>query len=134
MDTLIFQVDSINSALLSLETQYAELEGRYLDLEQDRNRALHEVIKLHELLRLEKEKHKEATSSGITQFSAIQKQIGLLLKEVQHKDNQLQEEEHKIVEAQTEIFILQRCLGDMAEVNSDVLAQLRKQQGSRGES
>ncbi|PAN21816.1 hypothetical protein PAHAL_3G490600 [Panicum hallii] len=126
--TLMREVDSINSALLSLETQYAELEGRYLDLEQDRNRALNEVIKLHELLRLEKEKHKEATSSGITQFSAIQKQIGLLLKEVQHKDNQLQEEEHKIVEAQTEIFILQRCLGDMAEVNSDVLAQLRKQQ------
>jgi len=111
-----------------LETQYAELEGRYLDLEQDRNRALNEVIKLRELLRLEKEKQKEATSSGITQFSAIQKQIGLLLKEVQHKDNQLQEEEHKIVEAQTEIFVLQRCLGDMAEANSDVLAQLRKQQ------
>ncbi|KAG2630589.1 hypothetical protein PVAP13_3KG537200 [Panicum virgatum] len=126
--TLMREVDSINSALLSLETQYAELEGRYLDLEQDRNRALNEVIKLHELLRLEKEKHNEATSSGITQFSAIQKQIGLLLKEVQHKDNQLQEEEQKIVEAQTEIFILQRCLGDMAEANSDFLAQLRQQQ------
>ena len=99
-----------------------------MDLEQDRNRALNEVIKLRELLRLEKEKHNEATSSGITQFSAIQKQIGLLLKEVQHKDNQLQEEEQKIVEAQTEIFILQRCLGDMAEANSDFLAQLRQQQ------
>ncbi|KAK8458563.1 hypothetical protein SEVIR_3G398400v4 [Setaria viridis] len=64
----------------------------------------------------------------MTQFSAIQKQISLLLKEVKHKENQLQEEEHKIVEAQTEIFILQRCLGDMAEANSDVVAQLQKQQ------
>ncbi|CAL4897955.1 unnamed protein product [Urochloa decumbens] len=125
--TLMREVDSINSALLSMETQYAELEGRYLDLEQDRNKALDEVIKLRELLRLEKEKHKEATNSGMSQFSAIQKQIGLLLKEVQYKENQLQEEEHKIVEAQTEIFILQRCLGDMAEANSDVMAQLRKQ-------
>ncbi|CAN6361755.1 unnamed protein product [Urochloa humidicola] len=126
--TLMREVDSINSALLSLETQYAELEGRYLDLEQDKNKALDEVIKLRELLRLEKEKHKEATNSGMTQFSSIQKQIGLLLKEVQYKENQLQEEEHKIVEAQTEIFILQRCLGDMAEANSDVLAHLQKQQ------
>nr|CAB3462561.1 unnamed protein product [Digitaria exilis] len=121
-------VDSINSALLSLETQYAELEGRYLDLEQDRNKALDEVIKLRELLRLEKEKHKEATNSGTTQFSAIQKQIILLLKEVKHKENQLQQEEQKIVEAQTEIFILRRCLGDMAEANSDAMSQLRKQQ------
>ncbi|CAD6267063.1 unnamed protein product [Miscanthus lutarioriparius] len=121
-------VDSINSALLSLETQYAELEGRYLDLEQDKDKALNEVIKLRELLRLEKEKHKEVTNSGMTQFSAIQKQIGLLLKEVHRREDQLQEEEHKIVEAQTEIFILQRCLGDMAEANADVLARLQKQQ------
>ncbi|KAJ1266276.1 hypothetical protein BS78_08G138700 [Paspalum vaginatum] len=126
--TLMCEVDSINSALLSLETQYAELEGRCLDLEQDKNKALDEVIKLRELLRLEKEKHKEATNSGMTQFSVVQNQIGLLLKEVQHREDQLQEEDHKLVEAHTEIFILQRCLSDMAEVNSDVLAQLQKQQ------
>lgn len=121
-------MDSINSALLSLETQYAELEVRYLDLEQDRNKARNEVSKLREMLRLEKEKHKEATNSGTTQFSAIQKQISLLLKEVEHKENQLQQEEHKIVEAQTQIFILQRCLADMVEANSDAMAQLQKQQ------
>jgi chromosome segregation ATPase len=121
-------VDSINSALLSLETQYAELEGRYLDLEQDKDKALNEVIRLRELLRLEKEKHKEATNSDMTQFSAMQKQIGLLLKEVHRREDQLQEEEHKIVEAQTEIFILQRCLGDMAEANVDALSRLQKQQ------
>ncbi|XP_062204062.1 protein NETWORKED 1A-like [Phragmites australis] len=126
--TLVGEVDSINSALLSLETQYAELEGRHLDLEQDKNKVLDEVIKLRELLMLEKEKHKEVTNSGVTQFSAIQKEIGLLLEEARRRENQLQEEEHKISEAQTEIFILKRCLGDMAEANSDVSAQLRKQQ------
>ncbi|PWZ34145.1 Protein NETWORKED 1D [Zea mays] len=126
--TLMREVDSINSALLSLETQYAELEGRYLDLEQDKDKALNEVIKLRELLRLEKEKHKEATNSGMTQFSAIQKQIGLLLKEVHRREDQLQEEEHKVVEAQVDIFILQRCLGDMAEAKAGVLARLQKQQ------
>lgn len=99
-----------------------------MDLEQDRNKALDEAIKLRELLRLEKEKHKEATNSGTTQFSAIQKQISLLLKEVKHKENQLQQEEQKIFEARTEIFILRRCLGDMAEANSDAMAQLLKQQ------
>jgi hypothetical protein len=99
-----------------------------LDLEQDKDKALNEVIKLRELLRLEKEKHKEATNSGMTQFSAIQKQIGLLLKEVHRREDQLQEEEHKVVEAQVDIFILQRCLGDMAEAKAGVLARLQKQQ------
>ncbi|KAL6847246.1 hypothetical protein ACP4OV_023099 [Aristida adscensionis] len=126
--TLMSEVDSINSALLSLETQYAELEGRHLDLEQDKNKAFNEMIKLQERLRLEKEKHKELTNSGASQFNVAQKQIGLLLEEVRRKENQIQVEENKIAEAQTEIFILQKCLGDMAEANSDVLVKLQKQQ------
>ncbi|KAK3140180.1 hypothetical protein QOZ80_5AG0397180 [Eleusine coracana subsp. coracana] len=126
--TLVREVDSINSALLSLETQYAELEGRHLDLEQDKNKAIAELLKLQELLRLEKEKHKELTNSGMTQFNSVQKQIGLLVEEVRRRENQLQEAEHKIVEAQSEVFILRKCLGDMAEANSDVLAKLQKQQ------
>jgi chromosome segregation ATPase len=121
-------VDSINSALLSLETQYAELEGRHLDLERDKNKSDAEMLKLQELLMLEKEKHKEVTNSGMPQFNSVQKQIVLLVDEVRLRENQLQEEEHKVVEAQTEIFILQKCLGDMAESNSDVLGKLQKQQ------
>ncbi|KAL6623461.1 hypothetical protein ACP70R_033340 [Stipagrostis hirtigluma subsp. patula] len=126
--TLVREVDSINGALLSLETQYAELEGRHLDLEQDKNKAINEVIKLEELLRLEKEKQKELTNSGATQFSAVQKQIGILLEEVRRSENQIQEEEYKIAEAQTEIFILQKCLSEMAEANADISTKLQKQQ------
>ncbi|VAI13178.1 unnamed protein product [Triticum turgidum subsp. durum] len=126
--TLVQEVDSINGALLDLETQYAELEGRHLDLQQEKNMVHNEAVKLQELLRLEREKSKELTHSDKAQFSAIQKQIALLLEDGRHKENQLQEEEHKIVEAQIEIFILQKCLGDMAEANSDVSGQLQKQQ------
>ncbi|KAF7063576.1 hypothetical protein CFC21_070091 [Triticum aestivum] len=126
--TLVQEVDSINGALLDLETQYAELEGRHLDLQQEKNTVRNEAVKLQELLRLEREKSKELTHSDKAQFSAIQKQIALLLEDGRHKENQLQEEEHKIVEAQIEIFILQKCLGDMAEANSDVSGQRQKQQ------
>ncbi|XP_015698677.2 protein NETWORKED 1A-like [Oryza brachyantha] len=125
--TLVHEVDSMNGALLNLEAQYAELEGHHLDLQQDKNKALNEVIKLQEMLRLEREAHKELNYSGKTQFSAIQKQLGLLLEEARCKENQLQEEENKIIEARTEIFVLQRCLVDMAEGNSNVSGQLQKQ-------
>uniref|UniRef100_A0A453JQW9 NAB domain-containing protein n=1 Tax=Aegilops tauschii subsp. strangulata TaxID=200361 RepID=A0A453JQW9_AEGTS len=126
--TLVQEVDSINGALLDLETQYAELEGRHLDLQQEKNVVRNEAVKLQELLRLEREKSQELTHSDKAQFSAIQKQIALLLEDGRHKENQLQDEEHKIVEAQIEIFILQKCLGDLAEANSDVSGQLQKQQ------
>ncbi|CAM0949034.1 unnamed protein product [Alopecurus aequalis] len=128
--TLVHEVDSINGALLDLETQYTELEGRHLDLQQEKNKVRTEVVKLQELLRLEREKSKELTHSDKAQFSAIQKQIALLLEDGRRKENQLQEEERKIVEAQIETFVLQRCLGDMAEANSDVSGQLLKQQES----
>lgn len=129
--TLVHEVDSMNGALLDLETQYAELEGRHLDLQQEKNKVLNEVIKVQELLRLEREKSKELTHSEKTQFSAIQKQIALLLDDGRHKEKQLQEQEHKIIEAQTEIFVLQQCLGDMAEANCDLSGELRKQQETR---
>ncbi|KAF0889345.1 hypothetical protein E2562_023648 [Oryza meyeriana var. granulata] len=124
---LLHEVDSMNGALLNLEAQFAELEGHHLDLQQEKNKALNEVIKLQEMLRLERDAHKELNYSGKTQFSAIQKQLGLLLEEGRRRENQLQEEEHKIVEAHTEIFVLQKCLGDMAEANSNVSGQLQKQ-------
>ncbi|KAI4965202.1 hypothetical protein ZWY2020_055240 [Hordeum vulgare] len=126
--TLVHEVDSMNGSLLDLETQYAELEGRHLDLQQEKNKVHDEAVKLQQLLRLEREKSKELTHSDKAQFSALQKQIALLLEDGRNKENQLQEEEHKIVEAQIEIFILQKCLGDMAEANSDVSGQLQKQQ------
>jgi chromosome segregation ATPase len=127
---MLSQVDSINGALLDLETQYAELEGRHLDLQQEKSKVRNEVVRLQDLLRLEREKSKELTFSDKTQFSAIQKQIALLLEDGRHKENQLQEEEHRIVEAQVEIFVLQMCLGDMAEANSAVSGKLQKQQES----
>uniref|UniRef100_A0ACD5YL87 Uncharacterized protein n=1 Tax=Avena sativa TaxID=4498 RepID=A0ACD5YL87_AVESA len=129
--TLVHEVDSINGALLDLETQYAELEGRHLDLQQEKTKVCNEVVKLQELLRLEREKSKEPTHSDKTQFSAIQKQIALLLEDGRQKENQLQEEEHKIIESQIETFVLQRCLGDMAEANSAVSGQLQKQDESQ---
>uniref|UniRef100_A0A0E0MPE3 NAB domain-containing protein n=1 Tax=Oryza punctata TaxID=4537 RepID=A0A0E0MPE3_ORYPU len=125
--TLVHEVDSMNGALLNLEAQFAELEGHHLDLQQEKNKTLNEVIKLQEMLRLEREAHKELNYSGKTQFSAVQKQLSYLLEEGRRRENQLQDEEHKIVEAQMEIFVLQRCLVDMAEANSDVSGQLQKQ-------
>lgn len=87
---------------------------------------LDEVIKIQEQIRLERKEHENCTQSSNTRFDALQKKISLLLEEGRNREVQLGEEELKIVKAQIEIFVLQQCLNDMVEVNSEIAAQLQK--------
>ncbi|CAN6304253.1 unnamed protein product [Urochloa humidicola] len=124
--TLVHQVDGITVTLMNLERQYKELERRHSDLQKEKDLVLDEVIKLQEQIRLERKEHGDNTHSSKTRFDALQKKISLLLEEGKNRELQLGEEELKIVKAQIEIFVLQQCLNDMAEVNSDISAQLQK--------
>ncbi|CAN6310114.1 unnamed protein product [Urochloa humidicola] len=124
--TLVNQVDGITVTLLNLERQYKELERRHSGLQKEKDLVLDEVIKLQEQIRLERKEHGDNAHSSKTRFDALQKKISLLLEEGKNRELQLGEEELKIVKAQIEIFVLQQCLNDMAEVNSDISAQLQK--------
>ncbi|KAL6637250.1 hypothetical protein ACP70R_024822 [Stipagrostis hirtigluma subsp. patula] len=124
--TLIRQVDSFTVTLLNLERQYTELERRHSVLQKEKDLVLDEVIKLQEQIRLERKEHEDLALSNNTQCDALQKKISLLLEEGRNREVQLGEEELKIVKAQIEIFVLQQCLNDMAEVNYDISAQLQK--------
>ena len=122
----LFQVDSITVTLLNLERQYKELERRHSDLQKEKDLVLDEVIKLQEQIRLERKEHDDSTHSSNSRFDALQKKISLLVEEGRNREVQLGEEELKIVKAQIEIFVLQQCLNDMAEVNYEISAQLKE--------
>ncbi|KAM0848176.1 hypothetical protein ACQ4PT_054553 [Festuca glaucescens] len=124
--TLVCQVDSISNTLLSLEGQYTELERRHSALQQEKDSVLDEVIRLQELIRLERKEHKDALSTSKTQFDGLQNKISILLEEGRNKEEQVEEEELKIVKAQIEIFVLKECLDDMAEANSVYSAKLQR--------
>lgn len=126
--TLVFQVDSISNTLQSLEAQYTELERRHSALQQEKDSVLDEVIRLQELIRLERKEHKDALTTSKTQFDGLQNKISILLEEGRNKEEQVEEEELKIVKAQIEIFILKECLDDMAEANSVYSAKLQKKE------
>lgn len=114
------------ATLLNLERQYKELGRQHSDLQKQKDLVLDEVIKVQEQIRLERKEHEDCTQSSNTRFDALQKKISLLLEEGRNREVQLGEEELKIVKAQIEIFVLQQCLNDMAEVNSKIAAQLQK--------
>ncbi|VAI21581.1 unnamed protein product [Triticum turgidum subsp. durum] len=97
--TLVFQVDSISNTLVSLQAEYTELERRHSALQQEKDSVLDEVIKLQEQIRLERKEHQDlALSASKTQFD-LQNKIDLLLEEGRNREEQLQEEEMKIVKA-----------------------------------
>ena len=87
---------------------------------------LDEVIELQEQIRLERKEHDDSTHSSNSRFDALQKKISLLVEEGRNREVQLGEEELKIIKAQIEIFVLQQCLNDMAEVNSEISSQLKE--------
>ncbi|KAM0903615.1 hypothetical protein ACQ4PT_018564 [Festuca glaucescens] len=126
--TLVCQVDSISNTLKSLEAQYTELERRHSALQQEKDSVLDEVIRLQELIRLERKEHKDALSTSKTQFDGLQNKISILLEEGRNREEQVEEEELKIVKAQIEIFILKECLDDMAEANSVYSAKLQNKE------
>lgn len=124
--TLVHQVEGITVTLLNLERQYKELGRRHSDLQKEKDLVLDEVIKIQEQIRLERKEHEDCTQSSNIRFDALQKKISLLLEEGRSREVQLGEEELKIVKAEIEIFVLQQCLNDMTEVNSEIAEQLRK--------
>ncbi|KAF0919595.1 hypothetical protein E2562_030016 [Oryza meyeriana var. granulata] len=123
--TLACQVDRISDTLLNLEAQYQELERRHSDLQQEKDSVLDEVIKLQEQIRFERKEHNDLEHSRKSEFDALHKKINLLSQKGRNREEQLEEEEQNIVKAKIEIFIWKQCLEDIAETNSDFLAQLQ---------
>ncbi|CAL9076970.1 unnamed protein product [Musa acuminata var. zebrina] len=114
-DTLVSQVESISWSLRNLENSYTELEGKCSNLEWEKASILHHVAELQQLLRQEKDKHTALIDSSKNQLSALEDQIYHLEKQGRRREEELEVEQHRIINAQIEIFILQRCLCDMEE-------------------
>ncbi|RWW18111.1 hypothetical protein GW17_00017918 [Ensete ventricosum] len=109
------EIQSVN--LSSLEGRYQKLEVKCLNIEREKDSRLHHVAELQELLRQEKEEHDILVQSSKSQLNALADQIQLLQEEGRQREENLEMEQHKIINAQVEIFILRRCLCDIKEEN-----------------
>ncbi|XP_052147048.1 protein NETWORKED 1A-like [Oryza glaberrima] len=126
--TLACQVDRISDTLQNSEAHCAELEKRHSDLQEEKGSVLDEVIKLQEQIRFERKEHNDLEHSRKSQLDALHEKINVLSQQDWNREEQLEEEEQSIVKAQTEIFIWKQCLEDIADANSDFLAQLKMKQ------
>ncbi|XP_042417725.1 protein NETWORKED 1A-like [Zingiber officinale] len=126
--TLITQVESFKQNLQKLKGQYSEMEKNGSNLEREKDSILQQMSKLQELLIMEKNEHNTNLQSSKIQQSALENQVSLLHEQARGWEENFQVEQHQIVSAQIEIFILQRCLCDMRKENSDLSCASQKQE------
>ncbi|XP_010259118.1 PREDICTED: protein NETWORKED 1D isoform X2 [Nelumbo nucifera] len=125
-DALNSQLEIIQLRLKDLEERQAELEEKYLTLEEEKDSTLCEVEELQFSLDIEKQERASFTQSSETRLAALERQIFLLQEEGQRRKKEFEEEEEKSMEAQVEIFILQRFITDMEEKYFSLLIECQK--------
>ncbi|KAJ6405660.1 hypothetical protein OIU84_013589 [Salix udensis] len=124
--SLSSQLDISEKSLQDLEKNYTELEEKYSLLEKERQSTLHEVQELQVRLDSEKQEHANLAQLSESQLAGMASQICLLQEESQCRNKEYEKELDKAVNAEIEIFILQKCAQDLEEKNSSLLLDHQK--------
>ncbi|EEF37579.1 ATP binding protein, putative [Ricinus communis] len=123
---LISQLDVTQKRLEDLENNYTDLEGKYFSLEKERESKLHEVEKLRVYLDAQKQEHASLAQLSESQLAGMATQIRLLQEEGQCMRKEYEEELEEAFTAQTQTFILQKCVQDLGENNFTLLLECQK--------
>ncbi|TYJ23608.1 hypothetical protein E1A91_A08G205000v1 [Gossypium mustelinum] len=123
---LISQLDVRQKRLEDLEKRYQGLEEKYGGLEKERESTVREVEELQKSLEAEKQEHASILCLNETQITALESQIHFLQQESQRWKKEYEEELHKAMNSQVEIFVLQKCAQDLEEKNLSLLLECRK--------
>ncbi|XP_022758270.1 protein NETWORKED 1D-like [Durio zibethinus] len=123
---LISQLDVSQKRLEDLEKRYQRLEEKYVGLEKERESTLREVEELQKSLAVEKQEHASFVQLNETRVTVMESQIHFLQGESLCRKKEFEEELDKAMNAQVEIFILQKCAQDLEEKNWFLLHECRK--------
>ncbi|CAK7346539.1 unnamed protein product [Dovyalis caffra] len=124
--SLTSKLDITEKSLQDLEKNYTELEEKYSLLEKERESAVHEVEELMVSLDAEKKEHNNLAQLSGSQLAGMASQIWLLQEEGQRRKKEYEEELDKAVNAEIEIFILQKCAQGLEEKNFSLLLEHQK--------
>ncbi|KAF8401735.1 hypothetical protein HHK36_012681 [Tetracentron sinense] len=125
-DTLVSQLDSILRRLKDLERRYTTLEENYFGLEKEKESTVRQVEELWVSLDVEKQERASFTQSNEARLVGMENQIILLQEEGRWRKKEFEEELDNAMNAQVEIFILQKCIREMEEKNLSLLIESQK--------
>ncbi|KAK7270284.1 hypothetical protein RIF29_23313 [Crotalaria pallida] len=125
-ETLVSQLNITQQTLKDLETQRTELELKHVELKGERESALQKVEELLVLLYSEREEHSRVMKMNEDDLADKDLRIHTLQEDVNYQKKEYEEELDRAVHAQTEIFILQKCIQDLEEKNFSLLVECQR--------
>nr|VDD51721.1 unnamed protein product [Brassica oleracea] len=125
-ESLISQLHSNKEKLGVLEKKFTELQGRYADLQRDKQYKNLQVEKLRVSLATEKQERASYERSTDTRLADLQSNVSFLREECRSRKKEFEEELDRAVDAQVEIFILQKFIEDLEQKNFSLLVECQK--------
>ncbi|KAI4345678.1 hypothetical protein L6164_012778 [Bauhinia variegata] len=123
---MLSQLESIVARLGNLETRFTELEEKYSDMQKDKEITINQVVELRASLLSEKDKHESHKASSEARLVNLENLVHLLQEERRLGKIEFEEELEKAVNAQVEIFILQRFMEDLEQKNLGLLVECQR--------
>ncbi|KAK7343607.1 hypothetical protein VNO77_12487 [Canavalia gladiata] len=123
---LVSQLESVEAKLGNLEKRFTKLEEKYSDMEKDKESKVNQVEELHALLLAQKEKHANHKHSSEARMENLENLVHRLQEERRLGKVEFEEELDKAVNAQVEMFILQKCVEDVEQKNLGLLIECQK--------
>ncbi|XP_010559034.1 PREDICTED: protein NETWORKED 1A-like [Tarenaya hassleriana] len=125
-ESLGSQMNRVEERLGVLEKKFSELEGKYTDLQREKQFMNFQVEELQVSLATEKQERAIYERSTETRLADLQKNVSFLREECRSRKKEFEEELDRAVNAQVEIFILQKFIEDLEQKNFSLLIEFQK--------
>lgn len=123
---LVYRLECVEKKLEDFETKITKLEDKYADLQKERDLTRNQVEELRISLDAEKQEHKCLVLTNEARLSGLDEHIRHLQEENRYKKKDFEEQLEKAVNAQVEIFILQKFMKDMEEKHYSLVVECHK--------
>lgn len=124
--SLVSRLEIVEQRLEKLEMRFTNLEDKYLGLEKEKQSTVSQVDELRVSLNVEKEERACLVSTSEARLSGLEGHIHDLKEENRYRKKEFEEQLEKAVNAQVEIFILQKFIQDMEDKNYSLLMECQR--------
>lgn len=125
-ESLVSQLDVTQHRLEDMGNRYAEVEHKLSSLEKERESTFHMIEELRVSLDAETQERASFAKLSETQLAGMEMQICHLQEEGLFRKKEYEEEQDRVLYAQIEILILQKCIQDLKEKNFSLFIEHQK--------
>ncbi|KAK9671909.1 hypothetical protein RND81_12G063300 [Saponaria officinalis] len=125
--SLVSRLQMVEQKMEKLEIRLTNLEDKYSGIEKEKQSTLSQVEQLRITLDIEKQERACLVLTSESRLSGLENCIDELREENKFRKNEFEEQLEKAVNAQVEIFILQKFVQDMEDKNHSLLVECRRQ-------